>query len=130
MLIDGFVSAAKGRGGPLDVPLFWWQGYSGRYHLTSIFDLKKFECREPGAFILVRREHDGTRTPLFAGVASSISDDIYDDDCGDELMRAIHAGANEIHVNFAADCEWLREEMVRDVARGWSLKGIGARAYA
>lgn len=129
MLIDGFVSAAKGRGGPLDVPLFWWQGYSGRYHLTSIFDLKKFDCREPGAFVLVRRESDGSRTPLCVGIARSVSDDIYDD-FGDELMRAISAGANEIHVNFADDCDWLREEMVKDVARGWSVRCLNARVPA
>lgn len=128
MLIDGFISAAAG-GSRREVPLFWWQGYSGRYHLTSIFNLKNFDCREPGAFILVRREPNGERTPLYIGVADSISDDIYAD-FGDELMRAIKAGANEVHVNFAAEGSWLRDAMVKDVAAGWSLNRLKPRVFA
>lgn len=128
MLIDGFISAAAG-GSRREVPLFWWQGFSGRYHLTSIFDLKNFDCREPGAFIIVRREKDNERTPLFIGTAKSISADIYDD-FGAELMRAIKAGANEVHVNFADDGSWLRDVMVDDVAKGWSLNVLSQRVPA
>jgi len=128
MLIDGFISAAAG-GSRREIPLFWWQGFSGRYHLTSIFDLKNFDCPEPGAFVIVRREADGERTPLFVGIARSISQDIYVD-FGAELMRAIKAGANEVHVNFAADGEWLRNVMVDDLAKGWSLDVLTQRVAA
>ena len=128
MLIDGFISAAEG-GPPQEVSLFWWQGYSSRYHLTSIFDLKNFDCREAGAFVIVRREDDGVRTPLFVGAAKSISDDIYDD-FGTEMMRAIAAGANEVHVHFGEDCPWLCDAMVDDVARGWSLEMVRPRVSA
>ncbi len=128
MLIDGFLSAAEG-GSPREVSLFWWQGFSGRYHLTSIFALKNFDCREPGAFVLVRRESNGERTPLFVGTANSVSDDIYDD-FGDETMRAIRAGANEVHVSFNAECPWLCDAMVEDLADGWSLGMLRRRRSA
>ena len=128
MLIDRFMAAAEG-GAPREVALFWWQGFSSRYHLTSIFDLKNFECREAGAFLLVRREDDGSRTPLFVGTAKSISDDIYDD-FGSETMRAIAAGANEVHVHLGSDCDWLCDVMVDDLAKGWSLDAVRPRVSA
>ncbi|MEM0907373.1 MAG: hypothetical protein AAGJ94_08420 [Pseudomonadota bacterium] len=120
MLIDDFISASAG-GSPNSVRLFWWQGWSSRYYLTSIFDLKNLDCRESGTFIVVRREPSGERTPLFVGTAHSISDDLYDD-YGDLTLRAIRAGANEIHVSFTAETVDRRHDMGQDLADGWSLK--------
>jgi len=119
MLIDDFVSAAAG-GSPRSVPLFWWQGWSSRYYLTSVFDLKNLDCRECGVFIVVRREATGERTPLLVGSAERVSDALYDD-YGDAFLRAIRAGANEIHVNLTAEAPWRRAAMVEDLAAGWAL---------
>ncbi|MEM7693938.1 MAG: hypothetical protein AAF318_05775 [Pseudomonadota bacterium] len=121
MLIDDFVSAAAG-GSPVELPLFWWQGWSSRYYVTSILPLSRLDCREPGTFVLVRREDDGTRTPLLTGQARSISDDLFDL-YGDRYLRAIAAGANEIHVNLVAGSEREAADVAADIAEGW---GVGA----
>ena len=124
MLIDGYTSAAAG-GAPKDEALFWWQGFSSRYYLTSIFRLAKLDCREAGVFLMVRREADNTRTPLLIGAAKSISDDL-PDLYGDAFLRAISAGANEIHVNFTATSDVRRQKMIADIVEGWSVPVVGA----
>lgn len=123
MLIDDFTSAADG-GSPHALDLFWWQGYSSRYYLTSVFSLKNFVCRERGAFVLVRREPSGERTPLLAGAADCISDDLYAVH-GDAILRAIRAGATEIHVNLTAESRSRIRSMLDDVAAGWSIPVVG-----
>lgn len=128
MLIDGYISASPG-GSPQALPFFWWQGWSSRYYLTSVFELKNLDCTESGTFIVVRREANGERTPLFVGTAARISDDLYDD-YGDIFLRAIRAGANEIHVNFTADTPSQRASMIEDIADGWCLTNARAAVYA
>ncbi|MEM9222631.1 MAG: hypothetical protein AAGB11_09540 [Pseudomonadota bacterium] len=128
MLSFDIVTADTG-GASQRVPLFWWQGWSGRYHLTSIYGLRNFACRERGVFVLVRRELDGSRTPLLAGYAESISDDIYDD-YGHALLRAIRAGATEIHVNLVTVTPEIGLEMVKDIEQGWNLPRVRPRIYA
>jgi len=128
MLIDDFTSAADG-GSPRALELFWWQGYSSRYYLASVFSLKNFVCLERGTFVLVRREPTGERTPLLAGAAASISDDLYDLH-GDAVLRAIRAGATEIHVNFTAESRTRQQEMLDDIAAGWSVPVVGTPAPA
>ncbi len=123
MLIDDFTSAADG-GSPRALDLFWWQGYSSRYYLTSVFSLKNFVCRERGAFILVRREPTGERTPLLAGSANCISDDLFANH-GDAILRAIRGGATEIHVNLTAETRPRIKAMLEDLAEGWSIPVVG-----
>ncbi|WMS40837.1 hypothetical protein RDV64_12075 [Acuticoccus sp. MNP-M23] len=123
MLIDDFTSAADG-GSPRALDLFWWQGYSSNYYLTSVFSLKDFDCCERGSFILVRREPDGARTPLLAGAADCISEDLYAVH-GDAILRAIRGGATEIHVNLTADSRARTRSMLNDLAAGWSIPLVG-----
>lgn len=119
MLINGYTSAAAGRS-PRCVPLFWWQGWSSAWYVSSVFDLKHFDCPEPGTFLLVRREANGQRTPLLIGSAQNVSDDLYLHH-GEALMRAIKAGATEIHVHLAADGADERETAMADIAHGWQM---------
>lgn len=114
---------------PPSLPLFSWQGWSSRWHLTSVFDLAHLACHERGAFVLVRRETNGTRTPLAAGVSDDIAGDLYDVH-GAMLLRAIDAGANEVHVHLASSHRWQDEEVASDIARGWALNIMRTRAYA
>ncbi|MEM8552324.1 MAG: hypothetical protein AAGF45_08070 [Pseudomonadota bacterium] len=87
--------------------------------MTSVFDLRGLTCREPGVFLLVRRDEKGNRTPLYVGWAGSISDDLCDD-LGDPYLRAIRDGANEIHVHFIDDpsCRAL----ITDIAAKWAIE--------
>jgi hypothetical protein len=119
MLINGYTSAAAGRS-PHCLPLFWWQGFSSAWYVTSVFDLRAFECCEPGVFLLVRRERNGQRTPLLIGTSASVSDDLYLHH-GDALRRAIKAGATEVHVHLAADTTADRDATLEDIARGWQM---------
>lgn len=127
MLINGYITASAG-GAAGAVPLFWWQGWSRHWYLTSVFDLVRFECPERGTFLVVRRESDMDRTPLMVGTANNVGEDLYSEH-GDALMRAIKAGANEVHVHLAAENTYQREAAVADIARGWGMTNAYTRGY-
>lgn len=119
MLIKDLISAAAGRSSEA-VPLFWWQGWSSRWYVSSVHSLQDFSCPEGGMFVIVRKEADGTRTPLVVGAAQDVSDALYHD-YGDALLRAIKAGATEIHVHLVATDPDERAAAARDVADGWHM---------
>ncbi|MCF3936429.1 hypothetical protein L1787_23835 [Acuticoccus sp. M5D2P5] len=128
MLINDHTSADAGNT-PDFVPLFWWQGWSTRWYLTSVFNLKGFSCREAGLFVVVRREGDGQCTPLMVGMADSVSDDLYGQ-FGDALLRAIKAGATEVHVHLAEADTMKREAAMEDIAAGWQMPMMRPVVYA
>lgn len=128
MLIKDLISAAAGRSSEA-VPLFWWQGWSSRWYVSCVHSLEGFSCREGGMFVIVRREADGTRTPLMVGAADDISDALYND-YGDALLRAIKAGAREIHVHLVAPDAGEREAAAKDVAEGWHMVAHRPAVYA
>jgi uncharacterized protein YjlB len=117
MLINDPISAA---GSEDVIPLFRWQGWSGRWYIASVANLSKFDCPAEGVFIVVRRDRSGERTPLLVGLADNVSDELFNDH-GDALMRSIKAGANEVHVHLAAESRSLRGRIVEDIASGWNL---------
>ncbi|WP_157961571.1 hypothetical protein [Acuticoccus kandeliae] len=128
MLINDYTSAAAGSL-PGSVPLFWWQGWSTRWYLTSVFDLKGFSCQEAGLFVVVRRESDGQCTPMMVGLADNVSDDLYGQ-FGDALLRAIKAGATEVHVHLAESNAQRREAAMEDIAAGWQMPMMRPVVYA
>ncbi|MEM6847456.1 MAG: hypothetical protein AAF580_05190 [Pseudomonadota bacterium] len=103
-----------------DVPLFWWQGFSSAWYLTTVFSLEKFECPERGVFVVARRDPCGRPIPLMVGTADDIGDALYTD-YREGLIRAIHAGATEIHVHLAQNIGWQMDSMAQDIAAGWDL---------
>lgn len=119
MLINDYILASAGRS-PRAVPLYWWQGWSSAWYVTSVFDIKGFSCTEPGTFILVRREWNGRCTPLLIGSCDSVSDDLFAN-YGDALLRAIKAGATEVHVHLASETTEQRAVVMDDIAQGWSM---------
>lgn len=119
MRIHDFHAAAAG-GSAGAVPLYWWQGWTGRWHVASVMRLVGFACSEPGTYVLARCETDGRRTPLMVGWA----DDVEADLCGpraEELADAVARGASEVHVHLLADEHWQRAAVGRDLARAWEL---------
>lgn len=127
MLINSYITAPAG-GAAGSVPLFWWQGWSRHWYLMSVFPLKRFECPERGAFVVVRREPDGERTPLMVGTASNVGEELYCEH-GDALMKAIKAGANEVHVHLAAENDYQRAAAMGDIARGWDMRAEYGKGY-
>lgn len=124
MLIKDLLSAATGRSSEA-VPLFWWQGWSTRWYVTSVHDLANFACREGGVFVIVRTETDGKRTPLLVGAAEDVGDALYNEH-GEALLRAIKAGAREIHLHLVAVDAAGRDQVAHDVARGWHMDANGS----
>ena len=119
MLINGYVSTTAGRS-PKSIPLFWWQGWSSAWHVTSVFDIKGFCCEEPGTFVLVRREANGRCTPLMVGTGENVSQDLFAHH-GEALMRAIKAGATEVHVHLMAETAAERDAVMDDIGQGWQM---------
>lgn len=119
MLINGYTSEAAGRS-PDAVPLFWWQGWSSAWYVTSVFDIKGFCCDEPGTFVLVRREANGSCTPLMVGTCENVSEELFGLH-GQALMRAIKSGATEVHVHLLADNAKDRAAVMDDIAQGWQM---------
>ena len=117
----------SGHQGPL--AMFWWQGYSSRFHLTSVYPLDALDCRERGAFVLVRREADGSATPLMVGMADNVADDLFDVH-GEATLRAVRAGATEAHVHLASDHSWQHAEVIHDIAVGWQMAIERVPVYA
>lgn len=119
MLINDYITASAG-GSSGVVPLFWWQGWSGHWYLTTVFSPLRFECHEAGTFIVVRREADGTRVPLMVGTAENVSEELFSVH-GDAFLRTVKAGANEVHVHLAAESEYQRQGAMGDIARAWQM---------
>ena len=119
MLINGFTSETAGRS-PDAVSLFWWQGWSSAWYVTSVFDIKGFHCDAPGTFVLVRRESNGSCTPLLVGACENVSDDLFAHH-GPALMRAIKSGATEVHVHLLAEAAKDRAAVMEDIAQGWQM---------
>lgn len=128
MLINDYISGAAGRS-LCSVSLFWWEGYSTNWYLTSVFDLAQVDCTAAGAFVVVRRERNGDCTPLMVGAAQNVSDELYGVH-GDAVLRAIRAGATELHVHLVAEDLDARETAMRDIAAAWKMTPQHTLVYA
>ena len=114
------IHAARAGGSSEAVPLFWWQGWTGRWYVASVCPVAGFGCAEPGLYIVARREADGTRTPLMIGSSDDVGADL---SCAraEDFARALAAGATEIHLHLIEQPSWGREAAVKDLARAWAL---------
>lgn len=112
--------AAQAGGSSEAVPMSWWQGWTGRWYVTTVSPLARFTCAEPGFYIIARRELDGTRTPLMVGTADDIGHDLATERAAD-LAAAWEAGANEVHLHLLDSSELSRDAAVKDLARAWAL---------
>lgn len=124
---DYVTTSAGGSSG--QVPLFWWQGWSTHWYVTSVYGLAGFACDGKGAFVVARREASGRRCALMTGVALNVAEELYTT-FGTSLMQAIKQGANEVHVHLAADTLAQHEAAMEDIARGWKMPVIRHKGYA
>jgi hypothetical protein len=64
-------------------------------------------------YILVQRDHDGTRRPLDVGMTTSDAESL---NLAHLRRRAALMGANEVHIHFIAETVAERERVEADVA--------------
>ena len=119
MLINGFFAPAAG-GSANSIPLCWWQGWSGRWYVTSRMALSRRACDAPGVFVLVRRGEDGFASPLAVGSSDDIERTLRGE-AAEALAAAAGAGANEIHVNLVGSGRAERDHAAFDIARAWTV---------
>lgn len=119
MLINDYITASAGGSSGI-VPLFWWQGWSGHWYLASVYSPLGFDCREAGTFVAARCDSSGKRFPLLVGTARNVSEELFSV-YGEAFLRAVKAGANEIHVHLAAESDYQRDAAMNDIARAWQM---------
>lgn len=119
MLINGYFASAAG-GSASAVPLCWWQGWTGRWYVTSKMAIDRRACDAPGFFVLARGGREGCPIPLAVGVAADIEATLAGPAAG-SLGGAVAAGADEIHVNLAGTSPLEHETAAFDIARAWNV---------
>ncbi len=119
MLIGGSCTSSPG-GSTGALPLFWWQGWSGRWYVMSIVALNTFSCAAAGCYVVAGRERDGSRTAMMVGAADDIESDLLERRW-DEMRQGVRRDADEVHVHLIASEPWQRERVRCDIARAWNL---------
>ena len=94
-------------------PFHYWRGASGRRYLHTVFAL--IDCPLMGKvnYILVHRDHDGTRRPLDIGQTVSRSDSL---NLAHMRRRAALLGANEVHIHFLPETARQRRAAEADLS--------------
>ncbi|OKP81179.1 hypothetical protein BTE77_02380 [Ensifer adhaerens] len=98
---------------------FWWHGLSGRSIITTIYPLSLTEQVSPSVYIMVRRNADGSRDPLYIGQTKETSRRM-SEHAGDKLMSAMMIGGNELHLHYLARTESDRFAVETDLRRRYS----------
>ncbi len=96
----------------LGQPYHYWLGASGRRYLHTIFSLVDCPALAQTNILLVRRDADGTRRPLYVG-------QVGEDACSLNLARlrrlGARLGANEVHLHLLADGPAERDRVAADL---------------
>lgn len=83
---------------------YWWLGRSGFNWITTIYPLFYDFADTPAVYLMVRRNWDGTRSPIYIGQTDSLRRRMMEH-TKDKLARAYRLGANELHVHLLAETE-------------------------
>ena len=76
-----------------------WRGASGQAYVHTVYGLIECPPLPKASYILVRREADGRRVALFAGLGSNDAATL---NLAQVRQRGAQLGANEVHVYFRA----------------------------
>lgn len=100
---------------PSPLPIWNWQGVSGRWYPHSIYDINGPLLFGSANYIMVRRQPDGRREALYIGETLNGTRRF----AGHEkLLPAILMGATELHVHFLAEGERARLAAETDLRHG------------
>ncbi|AEH77528.1 hypothetical protein SM11_chr0245 [Sinorhizobium meliloti SM11] len=96
---------------------FWWQGASGYWWITTIYPLSAIPDFASTVYVMVRRNDDGSRTPLYIGQTNNTARRM-SEHLNDKLFLAQLLGANEIHLHLLAETERDRLNVETDLRNG------------
>ncbi|MBX4967198.1 hypothetical protein [Rhizobium binae] len=103
---------------PAPQPQHWyWQGSSGNWWITTIYPLVGSHVELSSVYVMVRRDPDGRRHPLYIGQTSDTSRRMDEHD-RDKLRQAVLLGGNELHLHFLAQNERERFAVETDLRNG------------
>jgi hypothetical protein len=94
----------------------FWRGASGKRYVHTVQSLLTCPELPRAVYVLVRREFDGSRTPLRIGRTSSDCSTL---NLAEVRHRAAKLGASEVHVHLIADSESERMLIEMDLQAGY-----------
>ena len=92
----------------------WWPGRSGCRWITTVHPLFHNFSAQPAVYLMVRRDTDGSRYPLYIGQTENLRRRMMEH-TKDKLMRAYRLGANELHAHYIAEREGDRITIETDL---------------
>jgi hypothetical protein len=90
----------------------YWRGASGQRYLHSVYTLIGCPALPRANFILVRRDEDGSRTPLMFG---QTKDDAATLNLAHLRHEGAKRGANEVHIHLLAETPEQRANVEADL---------------
>ena len=102
---------------PATPEFFWWQGASGRWWITTVYPVTRTNIDLASVYLIVRRNPDGTRTPLYIGQTDDTARRM-SDHAHSTLFAAMILGGNELHLHFLAETERERFKIETDLRHG------------
>lgn len=102
---------------PATPEFFWWQGASGRSWITTIFPICYTGIYLSSVYVMVRRNPDGSRVPLYIGQTDN-TERRMSEHARSKLFAAMILGGNELHLHFLADTERERLAIETDLRHG------------
>lgn len=98
-------------------PFHYWQGQSGRWHVTTVFPLLNDYISSPSVYLFVRRDPNGSAHALYIGQTENTTrrmrEHMYE-----KTLQAILLGANELHLHLLAESEAVRISIETDLRNG------------
>ncbi len=93
----------------------YWRGQSGRRYLHTVYSLIGCPALPRANYVLIRREEDGSCTPLSIGQTMS---DAVSLNLAQLRHEGAKAGASEVHIHMLAGSDDARALVEHDLTRG------------
>lgn len=94
----------------------YWQGASGNWWITTIYPLVAAHLDLSSVYVMVRRDTNGVRHPLYIGQTSNTGRRM-DEHLPDKLRQAVLLGGNELHLHFLAESERERFDIETELVK-------------
>lgn len=93
----------------------FWTGASGRRYVHTVYSLIECPAHAHVAYVLVRRDADGRRTPVRIDRSRHEADSL---NLADVRRRGAELGVNEVHLHLVAESLAERDLIVMDLRAG------------
>ncbi|XSG81960.1 MAG: hypothetical protein ACPW61_12940 [Methyloligella sp. ZOD6] len=98
----------------------YWRGASGRRYLHSVYSLIGCPALPQANYILVRRDEDGSRTPLAIGETTGDASSL---NLAALRHQGAKLGANEVHIHLLAETDAERADVCDDLLTAQNQAG-------